>query len=282
MDKFICDSCFKVFSHKGHYNTHLRRLTKCGITSLPIAMKEPNDLACSGCFKEFSNKYNRVKHERTTSCALKIENMQKENAKIKELEETARVVLEKNKALEEQLEKLKTPTTNTTTTITNSHNTTNTNSHNTNNVTINFYGKENLSHITDKQYIQIMNRGFMCLKEYIIKKYFSDDMPSNANVYNCDFKSKYLRVFDEASQWMLRDKKEVIESMYDKNCEELASKYIEMQNEIKLKNPKFEKFMDECEDEEIRAAIHEDIKKTLFNERHKALKNIKEFKKSCC
>jgi hypothetical protein len=127
-----------------------------------------------------------------------------------------------------------------------------------------------------------MNRGFMCLKDYIVKKYFSDDMPQNANVYSSDFKSKYLQVFDQASQWMLRDKKEIIDQMYNVNCEELASKYMEMQTEIKLKNPKFEKFMDECEDEEIRTAIHEDIKKTLFNERYKALKNIKEFKKSCC
>jgi hypothetical protein len=241
-------------------------------------MVEPNELTCSACFKEFSNKYNRVKHEKKTSCALKIE----ENTKIKELEATAKKAIEKNKILEEQLEKMK--SVNNTATTTNSHNNNNTNSHNktTNNVTINVYGKENLSHITDKQYIQIMNRGFMCLKDYIVKKYFSDDMPQNANVYSSDFKSKYLQVFDQASQWMLRDKKEIIDQMYNVNCEELASKYMEMQTEIKLKNPKFEKFMDECEDEEIRTAIHEDIKKTLFNERYKALKNIKEFKKSCC
>lgn len=85
-----------------------------------------------------------------------------------------------------------------------------------------------------------MNRRFMCLKYYIVKKYFSNDMLQNANVYSMDFKSKYLQVFVQASQWMLRDKKEIIVQMYNVNCEELASKYMQMQTEIK--------FMDECED----------------------------------
>ena len=292
MPEFACDICFKVFYHKGKYNDHLRRLTPCGPLSEKIEKVLPNDLTCSVCFKEFANKSNRVKHETKTACALKIQDMKDEASQIKEEKSQIKIMAEKIEKLEQLVSKEKSIVNNTTTTShsnnnTNSHNKTtnnNTNSHNktTNNVTINVYGKENLSHITDNQYIQIMNRVFMCLKDYIVKKYFSDEMKENANVYSSDFKSRYLQVFDQASQWMLRDKKEIIDQMYNVNCEELASKYIDLQAEIKLKNPKFEKFMDECEDEEIRSAIHEDIKKTLFNERHKALKNIKEFKKSCC
>ena len=73
MESYTCDSCFKMFLHKGNYNAHLRRLTKCGISSFPIVMTEPNELACSACFKKFANKSNRVKHEKKTACALKIE-----------------------------------------------------------------------------------------------------------------------------------------------------------------------------------------------------------------
>ena len=87
MEIFTCDSCFKVFKHKGNYKAHLRRLTQCGIPSDYIAMSEPNELSCSICFKEFVNKHSRIRHEKTTVCSLKIEKAQKENAKIKELEE---------------------------------------------------------------------------------------------------------------------------------------------------------------------------------------------------
>ena len=90
METFTCDSCFKVFSHKGNYNAHLRRLTPCGPSHVPIAKTEPNECACTGCFKVFANKSNRVKHETKTACALKIQQMKDEASQLKE-------VLEKNK-----------------------------------------------------------------------------------------------------------------------------------------------------------------------------------------
>ena len=49
--------------------------------------------------KEFVNKYTRIRHETKTSCALKIKDMKDEASQIKE-------VIEKNKILEEKLEKL--------------------------------------------------------------------------------------------------------------------------------------------------------------------------------
>ena len=276
MEIFTCDSCFKVFKHKGNYKAHLRRLTQCGIPSDYIAMSEPNELSCSICFKEFVNKHSRIRHEKTTVCSLKIEKAQKENAKIKELEETAKEAIAKNKMLEEQLEKMKGTTTNNTTTT---NTTTTTNSHNTNNIIINFHGKEDISHITDKQYMYILNRGFKSLKEYVHKKYFSDDMPSNANIYSSDFKSKYLYVFDMAAKWVLKDKRDVLEKMYDDNYFELHSKYMDLQMEYKLKTPQFENFVKKYEDEIIKKGIVEDIKLVLFNERDKSLKNKKQ---TCC
>ena len=278
MPEFACDICFKVFYHKGKYNDHLRRLTPCGPLSEKIEKVLPNDLTCSVCFKEFANKSNRVKHETKTACALKIQDMKDEASQIKE-------VIEKNKILEEKLEKLeqlvskeKSVVNNTTTT---SHSNNNTNSHNTvnNHITINVHGKEDLSHITDKQYMHILNRGFKSMKEYVLKKYFSPDMPGNANVYNSDFKNRYLFVFDSASKWVLKDKKDVLDSMYDANYEELHSKYMDLQEEYKLKTPQFESFVKKYEDEIIKKTICEDMKMVLFNERDKALKNKKQ---SCC
>jgi hypothetical protein len=183
-------------------------------------------------------------------------------------------VLEKNKALEEQLAKMKSVViTDNSIKTSNSHNTVN------NNITINVHGKENLSHITDKQYMHILNRGFKSMKEYVLKKYFSPDMPGNANVYNSDFKNRYLFVFDSASKWVLKDKKDVLDSMYDANYEELHSKYIDLQEEYKLKTPQFESFVKKYEDEIIKKTIYEDMKMVLFNERDKALKNKKQ---TCC
>ena len=85
--KYECDICFKVFSHKSHYNSHLKRMTPC----IPNSSISPNILEnihpnsfkmdetclknvnqCCGCFKIFSNKFNRTKHEKTCIWSLKI------------------------------------------------------------------------------------------------------------------------------------------------------------------------------------------------------------------
>jgi len=275
MSEFVCDICFKVFNHKGKYNDHLRRLTPCGPSKEPATTISQNDCSCMVCFKTFVNKHSRIRHETKTACALKIQEMKEEASQIKE-------VIEKNKMLEEKLEKLEKLVSKDKVSITdNSIKTTNTNSHNTvnNHITINVHGKEDLSHITDKQYMHILNRGFKSMKEYVLKKYFSPDMPGNANVYNSDFKNRYLFVFDSASKWVLKDKKDVLDSMYDANYEELHSKYMDLQEEYKLKTPQFESFVKKYEDEIIKKTICEDMKMVLFNERDKALKNKKQ---SCC
>ena len=38
--KYECDICFKVFSHKSHYNSHLKRMTPC----IPNSSISPNIL----------------------------------------------------------------------------------------------------------------------------------------------------------------------------------------------------------------------------------------------
>jgi len=300
MVKYECSLCSKIFAHKGNYNKHLTCLKPCSKIIIPALniiintqtlSKIINLNECKYCSKSFSHKYNCIRHE-NDSCQEKIKiNKKKEEEKEEEIslkEKNIKLeekILELNMMLKEGINPISnnnsTNNTNNNSNNANSHNSqinnTHKNSHNTQNITINMYGKENLSHISDKKYIYIMNKGFLSVPEYILMKYFSPDMPENSNVYSADIKSKYLMIYD-GHKWNIKDKKDVIESMYGKNCEELLDKFIEFKDEAKIPVKvidQFTGFIDASDEDEVKNDIKEDIKKILYNEREKAKNNKK-------
>lgn len=73
LKKFICDTCKKVFNHKGHYNVHINKKKKC---------KSPA-LKCLNCDRSFSSKSNLNRHIRQfNNCYIKNNNIDE----IKQLE----------------------------------------------------------------------------------------------------------------------------------------------------------------------------------------------------
>ena len=227
---YECYSCFKLFTHKGTYERHVSKKTQCNPLNLiappiaPVVVAQPTDTQCCSCFKTFSNKNNRIKHETTSKCFLKKikmddEKQEKENQDIKKLQEDNKQMAEKLKELEEIVKSGVKSGTNNNNSINNSHNN-NTNNIQNNNYTVNMYGKEDLSHITDAQLLKILNQGYKSVPAYISLKYFSDEMPGNSNVCNTNIKSPYILVFN-GKKWELKDKKDMIEQMYGCNFDEL-------------------------------------------------------------
>jgi hypothetical protein len=138
---------------------------------------------------------------------------------------------------------------------------------------INSYGKEDLSHINDKDYIGYLSRFLPGLIKYIEDVHFSDKMPSNHNLCISKLDSKYISIYDE-NKWNVKDKDEQLKkiitkklSILDKKCEELnkngiieediADKFNELFNNY-YKGPEHtkQKFKDELE-------------MLIFNNRHK-------------
>ena len=300
MVQYTCIKCSKSFNHKGKYEKHLTRKNSCEHNiikveqplvnieqSLMDGVNSLDSTQCCSCYKSFVNKSSRVRHENTSKCFYK---KIIEDEKIKELElekktdihDELKEIKEKNRKLEEKLVELElmlkkgiNPVTQTTNNNNNNNILTHTNSHNVQNIVVNMYGKENLSHITDPTFIYIMDRGFMSVSAYILLKYFSDKMPENSNVYSSDIKSKYIMVYD-GKRWNIKDKADVIDQMYNINCGELQDKFYEFKDadKIPLKvMERFDKFINAYEEDNIKNEIKEDIKKILFNEREKSLKN---------
>ena len=327
MVKYDCNICAKQFNHKGNYEKHINNAKPCKKTN-PFQSKTnpfqsiPNplfpkmdlnndDTQCCCCLKIFSNKNNRIKHEKTSKCFYEKTKAddEKENMRIKLIEEKNRKLEEKLIELEQMIKQGINPvTTNTLTTsnnashnashnassnntltssnntLTSSNNTssnntlTNSNNKITQNIVVNMYGKENLSHITDQKYICLMNRGLLCIPEYILLKHFSHEMPENSNVYNSDMKSKYLMVYD-GHKWNVKNKKEFIENMCDSNCDELQEKFGEFIDAEKLP-PKvierFNTFVERFEEYDkqtkkyiSKPSIIENVTAVLYDEREK-------------
>ena len=304
MVQYTCIKCSRIFNHKGKYEKHLTRKNSCehkiikveqSLVKVEQLLQEPVDSLdsnqCCSCYKSFANKSSRIRHENTSKCFYKkiIEDEKIKEQKLDEpldIHDELKEIKEKNRKLEEKLAELElmlkkginpivAQTTNNTNMNNNNNILTHTNSHNVQNIVVNMYGKENLTHITDPKLIYIMDRGFMSVSAYILLKYFSDKMPENSNVYSSDIKSKYIMVYD-GKRWNIKDKADVIEHMYSVNCEELQDKFYEFKeaDRIPMKvMERFAKFINAYEEDHIKKEIKEDIKKILFNEREKSLKN---------
>ena len=281
MVNYTCERCNKTFNHKSNYDQHLNRLNPCTKINNTLEIINNPPVFCEHCSKPFVNKYSKQRHEATV-CFEKIKEQKLDEPldihdELKEIKEKNRKLEEKLAELELMLKKGINPIVAQTTNNTNNNNNilTHTNSHNVQNIVVNMYGKENLTHITDPKLIYIMDRGFMSVSAYILLKYFSDKMPENSNVYSSDIKSKYIMVYD-GKRWNIKDKADVIEHMYSVNCEELQDKFYEFKEADKIPMKvmeRFAKFINAYEEDHIKKEIKEDIKKILFNEREKSLKN---------
>jgi hypothetical protein len=239
--------------------------------------KEISETQCSCCFKEFSNKHNKKKHEQTSKCFVK--NVKLEEDKMTKLEEElklAKIQIEKNIILEEKVKELeilvKSGAIGSTT---NSNNNTTNNIQN--NIHVNMFGKENMSHITDEKILMIINKGFRSVPAYILLKHFSNDMLENSNVCNSNIKSPYLFAYN-GTKWELKGKKDLISEMYGINFDELGQKFYEFNKEKRIKETSVEAFLrylNEVYKDEVVDIVAEDINKLLYNERDKSIKNKK-------
>ena len=92
MVKYICQLCEKEFTHKGNYTKHLNTKTKCTDkknkkeTEEEKEDDEDKEKQCSCCFKNFTTKYKKIAHEKTSKCFSKSEAKGEKDKKYLKLE----------------------------------------------------------------------------------------------------------------------------------------------------------------------------------------------------
>lgn len=299
----ICNKCNKEFPYQSILNRHLNKKNGCGIITNTIANEEnnkskgiklftkinylkgkikkldiidDNDNKCGYCKKIFSTKGNLKSHIENR-CKYKISILNS----IKELE--AELIKPDNEDTPQNniktLKKIKNITNN------NTNNTTNNNTNNTNNgiinnnknniynITLNPFGKEDLSHITNKQYIKFMKDIFPGFLNFVEKIHYDEAMPANHNI--CIKNKKYDDAYVyKKDNWQVTDCDEIIDDLIRQKTKILNEKYEELEENNETTDDleqAFSHFMSKIRksDDEGKTNLIKQLKRLLYNYRNK-------------
>lgn len=172
---------------------------------------------CDKCEKIFISKTDYTRHtNRKFSCEQKKDIVLASEIDILKKELIA--IKEKNIELENELNKIKSSS------ITNIK-TQNNNVDNMNvvQIVINAYGKEDLSHLTEKHIRKILDRGFKSIPQYIEFIHFNDDAPENKNICISNRRDSVVNVFD-GNKWQLQDKQQFLNDIKEKGIDFIEQK----------------------------------------------------------
>jgi len=290
MSNYNCKLCFKGFKQKCDFVKHINRKTPCSKIKEEIINDNKDDIivenpnACCYCFKKFSNKDNRIKHEKTSNCLEKILLIDEEKIIIEE-EKNKRLIAfeEENKLLKEEVEDLKLiistmKSFNGTQTIHNSahhntHSNNNTNSNNiTYNITINKYKNEDISYLTDVQKIQIVKKYFNSITSLIDEKHFNKEHPENSNVFTNNFQNGYSTYFNGIS-WVSTKNTTLIDELYENNLNDVIEMYEDVKDKLD-ENTKtiFGRFIEQKDDSCNVKLVRDNIKILLYDKREEVIK----------
>jgi len=184
-----------------------------------------NRFICEYCERTYGQKYNLNKHHKKCIIKKQVEFEKKEKEK-----------LELRTIIEQQKNRIKLLEHNGNVHTINNTNCNNTTHNNTINITLNNYGDEDISYITEikpKETLKyLLLQGMSGLHDYINYKYCNPEQPQNFTIKYSNDRSKYVSIRDQ-NVWKRKDKDAVMNELYDRdnNVEELLQVY-EKINEI--------------------------------------------------
>ena len=100
-----------------------------------------------------------------------------------------------------------------------------------NNIIINAYGKEDISFLKDKDFLEMLNSSGTSVQTLVKKIHFNEEHPENKNVKITNRKQPYAKVYN-GDKWLLKDKKETISDLVEDKMNILDSKFDELQDDM--------------------------------------------------
>lgn len=137
------------------------------------------------------------------------------------------------------------------------------------NIKILAYKNTDLSHLTDQDYLQCLNRSNMVIPNLIKKIHFNPKKPENHNIYISNIKNKYVMIYD-GGKWNLHNQDETIDDLIDTNevvIEQKLEEWLENGKEYPEIMKKFNRYLEKKEKDDVINKIKEEIKLILFNNR---------------
>lgn len=244
-----CKICFQTFSTNANLKLHTNRKTPCVAPEkkTPVVQFKFKCERCDATFQ--SNKKLESHLNRKFPCKIKGPTPKEIELQIS-FEKLRTEHLQQQLEQQEEINQLKKQI-NTTTNNNNTINNKNSNN-TTNNVTINVYGQEDMSHITDAMYnycFRQFDKSVECLFEY---KHFSPKMRKNHNVYISNLRDGNMMV-RHAKQWDMVGKNITFHRMYADLKNNLFDAWDRMQDDNTTDastRPIYPKFIiDEIDDE---------------------------------
>ena len=219
--------------------------------------KESNLFKCEMCGRELSTKGHLTRHIRSYCPAIK---QKKESNILKDMLEEQKIQFEnERKNLYKQIEKL----------LDKVGNTTNIQSNVKNTITLNNYGNENLSHITDSLKTQLVKIPYGMIPKLIEQVHFNDEYPENKNIALTNSRDNKIKVFSD-NKWVYKDKEETINDLVDGKYYILDTHYEQVNDSLETESRtnfiKFKEYFN-SEDKEFVNKLKKDCELVLLNNR---------------
>jgi len=264
MSSFECQLCHKIFSLKSDYKRHLERKFPCSNKTNKDVTKN-TQFKCNYCEHIFSRKGSLLRHIEKSCPAKRKSDNDKEQLFQKLLLEHEQMKLEIQtlKKENQQFKKINQ------TIHTQNNNTQNNIKIKDSDIHFNVlaFGNEDVSFISDEIFKTILNKGFNSVPALVDELHFNKNKPQNHNIYISNIRDDYVLVFD-GHDWNLKLRKEVMDDLYYGKATFLELKFKELFDKLdKFTIKKFERFINQKDDDETINTIKKDLIMLMYNRR---------------
>lgn len=312
---YKCMRCQKNYKDKTEYTRHVNRKNPCKINTekqmessnqnqsfidqRSKKMNEREKYTCFYCKNEFTNKSNLNRHVNIYCRTKKQHEMEKKdkyNELIERIENNEKIFEKKIKNNEEEIKELRNQLneekiknqklnqiihkqTNTNTIKGNQNNV----EGDQNNITLNLiaFGREDMDKIDTKYILAALKRGISSVPVITDNIHFNSQYPEFSNVYISNMNQKYAMIYD-GKEWILKDKNEIIDDIYEKKFDFLDEKFEESYEQLsKSQQESFKRFLKIHEKAEIDKEslkfikkIKQELKMLLYNKKNVPIENI--------
>ena len=253
--KYTFFSDFNTFDHKMTTNDHKLPQKKY----ISDNKKDGKDgFFCDYCNKKLSTKGHLTRHIKNYCLEVKKSKSKNEKTVIHNLlEEQKNLFDQERKYLYTQIEKLLDKVGNTTI-------------NNTQNIQLNNYGKEDLSHISDKFKTSLLKIPYGAIPKMIEAVHFNDKKPENKNISLTNVRDNKIKVFT-GNKWVYKNKDETINELVDGKYYILDTYYdnktfTDDNISVQVNYEKFRKFYEEG-DKELVELLKKECELVLLNNR---------------
>ena len=230
--KVFCKICIKYYKNKFTFKRHCK-LKHPHINICPTVKNINKEFKCLYCNKLFSTNYNLKIHIKNKVCINKSSHIIIKNSNI--------------------------------------NNITNNNIFNNNiiNISLNNFGNEDISSISNQELINIIKRCYNSVSELF--KRIHIDIPQNRNIYISNYKEGNISVYNNG-KWNIHDAKKILKQIQDININIIDSFYKSNINNFS-NNKSIEKMMNDYYNHKLTNKYNKDIKLILENNKNVIKKN---------